>query len=139
MTKRQRKRKATIRLIGRDPKDLLRLFHALEEVFQAKDIEIRVEGAERPDATHAIAEEELETWIKEEVGRALDERNQQHRQRERAEPEPQEKAPAIEVQPGTSKPMTKWLKKREDSERWVADLLAAGWRILVKVIEKVLK
>ena len=110
MAKRQTKRKVTIKYVGRNPDDPHALLEAVEEVFRPRDIEICVQSA-TDDLAEPKPNEQLETKGREAAAQALDKRN-------------------AEVKPSEQDP--KEAKRRLRS--WIADRIAAGWKVFVKIL-----
>ena len=117
MAKRQTKRTVRIRYVGRDPDDPLSLLEAVEQVFRPRVIEIEVSADSASEtAETSLADEPLETRVREKVGELLDARD------------------ATAAQRTESSSPDGLIEKRGRIRSWIANRIAAGWQVLVKIL-----
>jgi hypothetical protein len=127
MAKRRTKRKITIRFIGRDPNDSLRIFDEVERAFKPQEIEITVENVklETPQAN-----EELETKSREAVAQTLEDKDKAVAQENEAV-----------RHAGSTDDDTivgKATEKKTGMVQWMKAAIPKGWSIFASIV-KVLK
>ncbi len=119
-------RRVTIAYRSRNPDDALRLLQAVEEALQPQEIIVSPEGVSE---SFDVADEQLETRAREKAAEVLDAED-----RRRSEPQQQADDSPVQIDVGTTTPMTDFANRKTTADGWVRAKLNAGWQFLVKVL-----
>ena len=121
--------KVRINLAGRDPKEALKLLRAIEKTLRDVDKEIRLAlldvDASAPEPSQTVANEELETQLRDAVAEALDAHDADCRR------QPNDALPQIDT---GATPMTRLARERTQAGRYWVKYVSEGWQLFLKVV-----